>query len=180
MFNLSKETYFGLETMESKRFQIMHPNDWKVLKVKRFDYKRGYVNATGTILYERPYKQGEYVGGTNDVVDAAIDKSIQNLFGDILSYGYDIIWEKEIDDYVKQYCDGKQAAHLTIRCMPQVELTPRTADTEKLLVGYDLYFNVYLDFVKEGTQILDVFTLSSFDAKEQETFDRATAVLKEY
>ena len=158
----------------------MHPNHWKVLKVRQFEYKRGYVNTTGTILYERPYKQGEYVGDSNDVVDATIDKAIHNLFGDIVSYGYDIIWEKEIDDYIKQYCDGKQVAHLTIRCMPQVVLTPQTADPGKPIVGYDLNFKVYLDFVQEGARILDAFTLSSFDAKDQETFEKVTAVLKEY
>jgi hypothetical protein len=166
--------------MESKRFNIMHPNDWKVLKVRQFNYKRGNIDTTGTILYDRPYKYGGYVGETNDVVDATIDKAIQNLFGEIVSYGYDIICEKEIDDYVRQYCEGKTFAHLTVRCMPQLELTPQTADTEEPIVGYDLNFKVYLDFVQEGAQILDVFTLSSFVENKQEPFDRATAVLKEY
>ncbi len=96
------------------------------------------------------------------------------------TYGFDIICEKEIDDYIKQYCEGKQVANLTIRCMSQVELTPQTADPEKPIVGYNLNFKVYLDFVQEGVQLLDTFTLSSFDAKVQESFEGVTSVLKEH
>ena len=78
---------------------MLHPNDWKVLKVRQFEYKRGNCDTIGTIIYERPYRAGEYVKETNDVVDVTINKGLTNLFGKLEYKAYEIQCKDEVEDY---------------------------------------------------------------------------------
>lgn len=69
---------------------------------------------------------------------------------------------------------------LTIRCMPQVMITFKTADPEEQIVGFDFEFKIYHDCPEEEElQIPSLFTISSYDPINQNDFEKASLVLKE-
>ena len=158
---------------------MLHPNDWKVLKVRQFEYKRGNCNTIGTIIYERPYRAGEYEKETNDVVDATINKGLTNLFGKLECKAHEIQCRDEVYDYLQFYCSSKNYSELTVRCMPQVLITKETADPESPIIGYDFNFRIYLDFVDKESKISPLLTLSTYEIKFQKIFDKVSAELKE-
>lgn len=165
--------------MKSRKFEVLHPNDWKVLKVRQFEYKRGNCNTIGTIIYERPYRAGEYEKETNDVVDVTINKGLTNLFGKLECKAHEIQCRDEINDYLQFYCSSKNYSELTVRCMPQVLITKETADPESPIIGYDFNFRIYLDFVDKESKISSLLTLSTYEIKYQKIFDKVSAELKE-
>lgn len=165
--------------MKSRKFELLHPNCWKVLKVRKFEYKRGNCDTTGTIVYERPFKDSEYTKETNDVVDETIKKGITSLFGEIDCYSHIIQWIGEEDDYKKHYCVGKQTAGLIIRCMPIVDIKPTEVDCEKEFEGFDFEFNIYLDYVEQGLLPPSILILSGYDPKDQQLFNQVSKIIKE-
>lgn len=165
--------------MKSSKFEVLHPNDWKVLKVRQFEYKRGNCDTTGTIIYERPYRACEYVKETNDVVDATINKGLASLFGELECKAHEIQFKNEVDDYLQFYRSNKYISELTIRCMPQVVITKDTADPMTPIIGCDFNFRLYLDFVDKDSKISPLLTFSSYEQKYQEIFEKVSAELKE-
>lgn len=165
--------------MKSRKFEVLHPNDWKVLKVRQFEYKRGNCDTIGTIIYERPYRAGEYVKETNDVVDVTINKGLTNLFGKLEYKAHEIQCKDEVEDFLQFYCSNKYISELTVRCMPQVVITKDTADPETPIIGYDFNFRIYLDFVDKDSKLSPLLTLSSYEQQFQKIFDKVSAELKE-
>lgn len=43
--------------MKTKKFQLIHPANWTVLKVLQFDLTVGLGQIMGTVIYERPYRE---------------------------------------------------------------------------------------------------------------------------
>ena len=85
----------------------------------------------------------------------------------------------ERDDYITFYSQSKRTASLTIRCMPQVLITPQTADLEEQIAGFDFDFKIYFDCLDERFQIPSFLTISSYDPKNQTVFEKSSLVLKE-
>lgn len=135
--------------------------------------------ATGTILYERPYKYEDYNENSNDVVDETIKNGITSLFGKIDWRSHIIQWAGEEDDFKKQYCVGKHTVELTIRCMPIVDIKPAKVDCEKEYEGYDFDFKIYLDYVEKDLSLPSLLTIVDYNPNDQNTFVRVSQLLEE-
>lgn len=165
--------------MNSKTFNLLHPEDWKILKVIHFTYRRYSCMTNGTILYKRPYKYGDYNDSSNDVVDETITKGITSLFGKIDCNFHIIQWAGEEDDFKKLYCTGKHTVGLTIRCMPIVDIKPAKVDCEEKYEGFDFDFNIYLDYVEKDLSLPSSLIIINYNPNDQNTFVRVSQLLEE-